>query len=85
MFFLKKYLFDKFKKTPRTAEDAKERLQILIAHEHRQAHRHIHLPALQSDLLNVVRKYVVIEDEHIKINLDKQGNYEILELNITLP
>ncbi|OAD22739.1 hypothetical protein THIOM_001446, partial [Candidatus Thiomargarita nelsonii] len=23
--------------------------------------------------------------EHIKINLEKQGNYEILELNITLP
>jgi len=77
---LKKY-FDK----PRTAEDAKERLTIILRQERHQAHRRIHLPTLQRDLLNVVRKYVTVEDEHIKINLEKQGDYEILELNITLP
>jgi len=84
MFFHFKKYFERQRRT-KTATDAKERLQIIIAHERNQAYRHIHLPSLQRDLLNVVRKYVIIEYEHIKINLEKQGNYEILELNITLP
>jgi len=44
-----------------------------------------YLPLLQRELLEVVRKYVAIEDEHIKVHVEKEGEYEVLELNITLP
>lgn len=73
----------------KTASVAKERLQIIVAHERKQRSGKSstldYLPLLQKELLAVVRKYVVIADEHIKVNLEKEGDYEILELNITLP
>jgi len=70
-----------------TASVAKERLQIIVAHERHQRNQPAldYLPLLQKELLEVVRKYVPISEEQIKINLEKEGDYEILELNITLP
>jgi cell division topological specificity factor len=70
-----------------TATTAKERLQIIVAHERsrRQQPDLDYLPLLQKELLEVVRKYVIISDEQIKISLEKEGDCEVLELNITLP
>ncbi|MDY6992176.1 MAG: cell division topological specificity factor MinE [Pseudomonadota bacterium] len=70
-----------------TASVAKERLQIIVAHERHQRNQATldYLPLLQKEILEVVRKYVPISEEQIKINLEKEGDYEILELNITLP
>ncbi|MCV6636500.1 cell division topological specificity factor MinE [Candidatus Albibeggiatoa sp. nov. NOAA] len=78
--------FDYFRSSQQnTAAIAKERLQIIVAHERgREAHLD-YLPVLQRELLEVIRKYVAIDDEQIKINVDKDGDYEVLELNITLP
>jgi cell division topological specificity factor len=33
----------------------------------------------------VVRKYVPVDQSQIKVHLDREGGYEVLELNITLP
>ena len=81
-------LLDYFRSTsrPGTAAVAKERLQIIVAHE-RGGRRHSpdYLPALKKDLLEVVRKYVPISQEQVKVHLDRTGDCEILELNITLP
>ncbi|MEY3220919.1 MAG: hypothetical protein RIT27_2276 [Pseudomonadota bacterium] len=68
-----------------SASIAKERLQIIVAHERGLLKGPEYLPMLQQELLAVVRKYVPITDEHIKISMDKEGEYEILELNISLP
>lgn len=70
-----------------TAAVAKERLQIIVTRErHRRNSATLDfLPLLQKELLEVVRKYVVIDDDQIRINLERDGSYEILELNITLP
>ena len=38
-----------------------------------------------TELLEVVRKYVPVDPSQIKVHLDREGDYEILELNITLP
>ncbi len=81
-------LFENFFRTPpsKTAALAKERLQIIVAHE-RGSRRSSpdYLPALKKELLEVVRKYVPIDQSQIKVHLDREGGYEILELNITLP
>lgn len=69
-----------------TAAIAKERLQIIVAHERQRGYSGPHyLPALQRELLEVVRKYVQIDKDQVKVNVDKEGEYEVLELNITLP
>jgi len=77
---------DYFKGTRKnSATIAKERLQIIVAHERGMLKGPEYLPMLQQELLAVVRKYVPITDEHIKISMDKDGEYEVLELNISLP
>lgn len=83
-------LFKYFRSTQQrsSATVAKERLQIIVAHERRQRNNSStldYLPLLQQELLAVVRKYVLVEDDQIKINLEKEGNYDILEVNIALP
>ncbi len=82
--------FDYFRSSQRSqsASVAKERVQIIVAHERsdRGGTAEIdYLPDLQRELLAVVRKYVRIEDEHIKVNVERDGEYEVLELNIALP
>jgi cell division topological specificity factor len=83
-------LFNYFRSTQQrsSATVAKERLQIIVAHERRQRNNSStldYLPLLQQELLAVIRKYVLVEDDQIRINLEKEGNYDILEVNIALP
>lgn len=71
---------------PSSASKAKERLQIIVAREGRNSSLSPdYLQKMQQELLAVVRKYVLINQEQIKVNLDREGNCEVLELNITLP
>jgi cell division topological specificity factor len=64
---------------------AKERLQIIVAHERGQRSTPDYLPALQKELVEVIRKYVNIENDQVHVALENQGSCSILELNITLP
>lgn len=69
-----------------SAAVAKERLQIIVAHERGDRRRSPdYLPALKRELLNVVRKFVSIDQDHVKVHVEREGDCEILELNITLP
>ncbi len=78
--------FDYFKsKNKSTASVAKERLQIIVAHERTQQNQPDYLPALQRDLVAVISKYVPISDEMVAVTLDKNEDCAVLELNITLP
>ena len=76
-------LFSGKKKTPAAA--AKERLQILISHERQNRQGPDFLPDLQRDILDVVKKYVAIRDDHVSVRLDRAGDASVLELNVTLP
>ena len=80
-------LFDFFRanKKVSTASVAKERLQIIVAHERGQRSTPDYLPALQKELVEVIRKYVNIESDQVQVALENQGSCSILELNITLP
>lgn len=71
----------------KTASVAKERLQIILAHERagRGAAAPDYMPALQEELLAVIAKYIHIDRDSFKVQLEKHGDYEVLELNITLP
>ncbi|MGE0809171.1 MAG: cell division topological specificity factor MinE [Immundisolibacter sp.] len=68
-----------------SASTAKERLQIVVAHQRREQSRPAYFANLQRDLLEVVRRYVTVEDSAVKVDVDHQGDCDILELNITLP
>lgn len=79
-------LFDYFRQEKRgTAKLAKERLQIVIAHERIDRNGPEYLPQLRRDILNVIRKYVPISDEQVNVQFEKGADYDVLELNIALP
>jgi cell division topological specificity factor len=71
----------------KTASVAKERLQIILAHERvgRNSSQPDYLVALQRDLVAVISKYVSIDPGDIKVMLERQDNLEVLEVKIELP
>jgi cell division topological specificity factor len=83
MSFLSFFLGEK----KQTANVAKERLQIILAHERsgRNAAEPDYLPALQRELVAVISKYIKINASDIKVNLERQDNLEVLEVKIELP
>lgn len=75
-----------FRNKPKsTATLAKERLQIIVSHERRTENNSDFLPKLQQELIEVIAKYVDIDQDQVKVELERTGHCSILELNITLP
>lgn len=77
------FLFGGKQKT--SASAAKERLQIIIARERHLVNGPDFMPALHQELIAVISKYVKVNPQDIKISLDKQGNLEVLDVNVVLP
>ena len=75
-----------FGNKPKTAAVAKERLQLIIAHERDGASSPANfLPDLQRELIQVISKYVNVNPDDIRVSLEKQDRYEVLEVKIELP
>lgn len=82
MGFLSFFLGEKKK----TASVAKERLQLILAHERNgRSVSPSYLPDLQRELVAVISKYVSINPDDIKVNLERQDDLEVLEVKIELP
>ena len=65
---------------------AKERLQIILAHERVEGGGSPdYLPQLQQELIAVITKYVKINPDDIKVNLERQGSLDVLEVKIEMP
>jgi len=73
------------RRKPKTASVAKDRLQIILAHEHSDRGVPDFLPALKRELLDVISRYVKIDLDQVDVNLDRNGDHEILEVNVILP
>jgi cell division topological specificity factor len=70
----------------KTANVAKERLQIIISHERvARSTNNLDLPTLKQELLAVIAKYIKIDEQQISVQLEREDNCSVLELNITLP
>ena len=71
---------------PSSAQTAKDRLQVLLAHERRGGSPSPdYLPQLQSDIIAVIRKYVTVEDDGVDIRMENGQEVSSLEINIELP
>jgi cell division topological specificity factor len=71
---------------PKSALLAKERLTLVIAHQRSSGENTPDfLPELQKELIAVISKYVKVNAEDIVVQLEKKGNYEVLEVNIVMP
>lgn len=73
-------------KKPNTASLAKERLQIIVAHQRGERGAPDYLPRMKQEIIEVIRKYVQISDDQVTVQLEQNDdNLSVLELNVTLP
>lgn len=77
------YLLGQKKK--KSANVAKDRLQILLAHERSERRAPEYLPQMREEILQVIAKYVEIDSDQLQINVDEANGFEVLELNLVLP
>ena len=68
-----------------SATTAKDRLQIIVAHERSHRNGPNYLADLQREIVEVIAKYVHIDKEQVNVNLQDAGDCSVLELNVTLP
>lgn len=72
-------------KQEKSANLAKERLKIIVAHDHERTTRPDFLPKLQQDLVEVISKYVKVSKDQVQVALAQGDENSTLELNISLP
>ena len=78
-------MFDFLRAKKTTAETAKNRLQIIIAQERTSRGGPDYLPLLQRELLEVIRKYVNVDVDAVKVDLVKDGEHDVLDISVALP
>ncbi len=68
-----------------TADIARERLRIIVAQERATRGGPDYLPLLRGELLAVIRKYVNVDPDAVQVNVERDGQHEVLELSVALP
>ncbi|MCB2053840.1 MAG: cell division topological specificity factor MinE [Geminicoccaceae bacterium] len=70
---------------PTSASTAKQRLQVLVALDRKGGGGPDFLPLMQKELLDVIRKYIEIQDERVHVDFQAGTGFSTLEVNIELP
>ena len=78
-------LFDFLRAKKNTAETAKSRLQIIIAQERSSAGAPDYLPLMRREILEVIRKYVNVDVDAVKVDVVKDGEHDVLDISVALP
>ena len=78
-------LLDLFRRSPPTASVAKERLRIIVAQERGARGAPDYMPMLRRELLEVIRKYVNVEPDAVKVHVERDEGHDVLELSVSLP
>lgn len=77
-------LFDLFRKRS-TAPVARERLQVLLAHERGVIGKSDLIATLQEEILAVIAKHVKIDRDAVQIKLDRGDKVSMLEIDVEVP
>lgn len=79
------FSFKPRKASNNTAQTAKERLQILLAHERIDRSNSELLPILQKEILEVIKRHMQVDSDTVDIKLERGDDMSSLEINIELP
>jgi cell division topological specificity factor len=77
-------LLDLFRRRP-TAPVARERLQVLLAHERAITGGTDLVAVLKEEILAVIAKHFPLERERVKVKLDRGDAYSTLEIDVEMP
>ena len=78
-------IFDFLKPKKTTAATAKNRLQIIIAQERSSQGAPDYLPLMRREILEVIRKYVNVDADAVKVDVVKDGEHDVLDISVALP
>ena len=78
-------MFDFLRTKKNTATIAKERLRIIVAQERSTRGGPDYLPELQRELLALIKKYVHVDADAVKVDLVKEGQHDVLDITVSLP
>ena len=69
----------------RSAPIARDRLQVLLAHERALSGRSDLVAVLQQEILAVIAKHVAIDRDKVSVRLDRGAHVSTLEIDIEMP
>ena len=64
---------------------ARERLQILLAHERALSGKSDLAAVLQEEILAVIARHVAIDRDKVQVKVDREGSVSTLEIDIEMP
>lgn len=77
-------LLDLFRRR-NSAPVARERLQVLLAHERSVVGQSDLLAVLKEEILAVIARHVAIEHDKVQVKLERGGATSILEIDVEVP
>jgi cell division topological specificity factor len=78
-------LFGWFSRNRATAPVARERLQILLAHERAVGGGSDLIATLKEEILAVIARHFPLERDKVQVKLDRGDAYSTLEIDIEVP
>jgi cell division topological specificity factor len=69
----------------RTAPVARERLQVLLAHERMAAGNSELLNVLREEILAVIAKHITVDREKVNVKFDRSASSSTLEIDVEMP
>lgn len=69
----------------RSAPVARERLQILLAHERALCGQNDLLSILREEILAVIAKHVKVERDNVVVKMDRGDSVSLLEIDVEIP
>ena len=69
----------------RTAPVARERLQVLLAHERMAAGHSELLAVLREEILAVIAKHITVDRDKVNVKLDRGADVSTLEIDVEMP
>ena len=74
-----------FLKRNRSAPVARDRLQVLLAHERAMSGKSDLVAILHKEILAVIARHIPIEQDMVVVKLDRGANISTLEIDIEMP
>ena len=72
-------------KKPGTATIAKDRLQVLLAHERTATGRTDLVAVLREEIMAVIRKHITVANDKVKVKMERGESVSTLEVEIEIP
>ncbi|TWF52253.1 cell division topological specificity factor MinE [Neorhizobium alkalisoli] len=69
---------------PKSAPAARERLQVLLAHERMVVGTDL-VAVLREEILAVIAKHVELDSDRVRVTMDRDEHVSILEIDVEIP